>query len=63
MAYIEFDDIPLAHATPVVKRSQRRQQATFGDGYVQLLTDGLEYGPRDLAVSYLANALRGCVFH
>jgi len=41
MAYIAFDDIPLAHATPVVKRSQRRQQATFGDGYSQLLTDGL----------------------
>ena len=41
MAYIEFDDIPLAHATPVVKRSQRRQQANFGDGYSQLLTDGL----------------------
>jgi len=41
MAYIAFNDIPLAHATPVVKRSQRRQQATFGDGYSQLLTDGL----------------------
>ena len=41
MAYIAFNDIPLAHATPVVKRNQRRQQATFGDGYSQLLTDGL----------------------
>lgn len=41
MAYIAFNDIPLAHATPAVKRSQRRQQAAFGDGYSQLLTDGL----------------------
>lgn len=41
MAYIAFDDIPLAHASPVVQRSQRRQQITFGDGYSQLLTDGL----------------------
>lgn len=41
MAYIAFDNIPLAHATPVVNRGQRRQQATFGDGYSQLSTDGL----------------------
>lgn len=41
MAYVAFDNIPLAHATPVASRGQRRQQATFGDGYSQLLTDGL----------------------
>ena len=40
MAYINFDDIPLVMATPV-RRTQRRQVINFGDGYSQILTDGL----------------------
>jgi phage-related protein len=40
MAYINFDDIPLVMATPV-RRTQRRQLINFGDGYSQILTDGL----------------------
>jgi phage-related protein len=40
VAYIAFDDIPLQMATPV-RRTQRRQVANFGDGYSQILTDGL----------------------
>ena len=40
MAYVNFDDIPLVMATPV-RRTQRRQLINFGDGYSQLLTDGL----------------------
>lgn len=40
MAYINFNDIPLMMATPV-RRTQRRQLINFGDGYSQILTDGL----------------------
>lgn len=40
MAYVDFDSIPLVMATPV-RRTQRRQLINFGDGYSQLLTDGL----------------------
>jgi len=44
MRYIAFDDIPLSFATVETKR-QRIQRAQFGDGYSQVLTDGLN---RDL---------------
>jgi len=40
VSYIAFDDIPLAFATTQSKR-QRIQRAQFGDGYSQVLTDGL----------------------
>lgn len=40
MAYVDFNDIPLVMATPV-RRTQRRQLINFGDGYSQILTDGL----------------------
>lgn len=40
MAYVDFNDIPLMMATPV-RRTQRRQLINFGDGYSQILTDGL----------------------
>lgn len=40
MAYIDFNDIPL-DASLTQKRSQRIQRAQFGDGYSQILTDGI----------------------
>lgn len=40
MAYIQFDDIPL-DGTLTQRRSQRIQRAQFGDGYSQILTDGV----------------------
>ena len=40
MAYIQFDDIPLDPSL-TQERSQRVQRAQFGDGYSQILTDGL----------------------
>lgn len=40
MAYIQFNDIPLDQSL-TQERSQRVQRAQFGDGYSQVLTDGL----------------------
>jgi phage-related protein len=40
MAYIQFNDIPLDPSL-TQERSQRVQRAQFGDGYSQVLTDGL----------------------
>ena len=40
MAYIQFNDIPL-DSSLTQKRSQRVQRAQFGDGYSQILTDGV----------------------
>jgi len=40
MAYIQFNDIPLDPSL-TQQRSQRVQRAQFGDGYSQVLTDGL----------------------
>ena len=40
MAYIQFNDIPL-DSTLTQRRSQRIQRAQFGDGYSQILTDGV----------------------
>ena len=40
MRYIAFDDIPLAFSTSE-KKTQRIQRAQFGDGYSQILSDGL----------------------
>ena len=40
MTYIAFNDIPLSQSL-TQKRSQRVQRAQFGDGYSQVLTDGL----------------------
>jgi len=40
MAYIQFNDIPL-DSSLTQQRSQRVQRAQFGDGYSQVLTDGL----------------------
>lgn len=40
MAYIQFNDIPLDQSL-TQQRSQRIQRAQFGDGYSQILTDGL----------------------
>ena len=40
MAYIQFNDIPL-DSTLTQRRSQRIQRVQFGDGYSQILTDGV----------------------
>jgi len=40
MAYIQFNDIPLDPSL-TQQRSQRVQRAQLGDGYSQVLTDGL----------------------
>ena len=40
MSYIQFNDIPLDPSL-TQQRSQRVQRAQFGDGYSQVLTDGL----------------------
>jgi len=40
MAYLSFDDIRLERATSI-GRTTRIQRAQFGDGYSQVLTDGL----------------------
>jgi len=40
MTYVNFNDIELDLASRV-QRSQRAQVASFGDGYSQVLTDGL----------------------
>ena len=40
MTYVNFNDIKLDLASRV-QRSQRAQVASFGDGYSQVLTDGL----------------------
>ena len=40
MSYIQFNDIPLDPSL-TQQRSQRVQRAQFGDGYSQILTDGL----------------------
>ena len=40
MAYIQFNDIPLDPSL-TQERSQRVKRAQFGDGYSQVLTDGL----------------------
>ena len=40
MAYIQFNDIPLDPSL-TQERSKRVQRAQFGDGYSQVLTDGL----------------------
>ncbi len=40
MTYIQFNDIPL-DLSLTQERSQRVQRAQFGDGYSQVLTDGL----------------------
>lgn len=40
MRYINFNDIPLSFSTSR-KVTQRIQRAQFGDGYTQVLTDGL----------------------
>ena len=39
-AYVSFDDVPLEFASST-KTTQRIQRAQFGDGYTQVLTDGL----------------------
>lgn len=40
MTYMSFDDIKLDLSSSV-RRNQRTQFASFGDGYAQVLTDGL----------------------
>jgi len=40
MRYISFDNIPLSFSSSQ-KKAQRIQRAQFGDGYSQVLTDGL----------------------
>lgn len=40
MTYMSFNDIKL-DLSSTVRRSQRTQAANFGDGYSQILTDGL----------------------
>lgn len=40
MTYMSFDDIKLDLSSSV-RRNQRTQVASFGDGYAQILTDGL----------------------
>ena len=39
-AFITFNDLPLSLET-TIKRSSRSQRTQFGDGYSQILTDGL----------------------
>jgi phage-related protein len=40
MSYLTFNDIPLTTAS-TVKRNKRFQRAAFGDGYSQIMADGL----------------------